>query len=218
MDDLLGEFQFLKSRVAILDESGEYVRSDVDSILVKLSNIEELKLAAAKDTMGDAAVTMIAEKDNQLLKVKMDIKALKVIVGCAAMALWLISDTLFFQDQMSKLDISDIVTKSAIEVTIAKAMKDHGAMLQSHESSIKTHGLSMVALEKALMESSENVERLGGRVGSVEVDLSKLLGTMEDFEVLHTIFFFSKHTHIYIYNIYIHNDGHSLNPAIALHI
>lgn len=119
---------------------------------------------------------------------------------------------------MLVLDSSNLVTKSVLNATVAKAIKhdtmlknhessikiqgesllvlekalmdiskDHGTMLKNHESAITLQGESLVILEKALMDSSGNVEKLGGKVGTVEDDLNRLMASLKDLEV-HIIF------------------------------
>lgn len=84
---------------------------------------------------------------------------------------------------MSQLDPSKLVTTSDLELALTKAMKDHGAMLQSHESSLQAQSRSLSGLEKALMESSSSIEKFSGKVGGVEEELSKLMESLGDIEV-----------------------------------
>lgn len=73
VDDLLGEFHRIKSDV---DESGEHMAGELDSIQAKLKDLEALKFAAAKDSMGDEAATMLMEMQEKLDKVQADLTVL----------------------------------------------------------------------------------------------------------------------------------------------
>jgi len=85
VDELLGEVQGLRSQVTTIDGSvGEMgdklsaASSDISTLEEKLNALEALKLAAAQDSMGDAATALLAELQGKIDAVQRETKSMKV--------------------------------------------------------------------------------------------------------------------------------------------
>ena len=68
------------------------LRGDIKSLGSKVGDLEDLKLAAAKDSMGDAAAAMLSDLTEKTGNLESEISAIKV---CGGWLLFVISSLVF---------------------------------------------------------------------------------------------------------------------------
>jgi chromosome segregation ATPase len=137
VDDLLGEVQSIKTAVggceSSLSQMADKLSSDISAITEQLKGLDKLKLAAAKDSMGEAAAAMLSELQSKIESLQSELSSVKGAV--------------------ESLDLSPFATTADLE---ARLQEQSQAAQQSSESL----GGRLEGVEGAMGRLSEQIEEL----------------------------------------------------------
>lgn len=137
VDDLLGEVQNIKSTVAGFETSvsdlQDKLSSEISAIYEQLKGLDDLKMAAAKDSMGEAATAMLRELQEKIDALQSELDTLKGAV--------------------TSIDLSPFATREELEV----GLQEQNQMAQQSSDTLTG---KMESMEADLTKLSEQIEEL----------------------------------------------------------
>ncbi|CAI8025791.1 Glutamine-rich protein 2 [Geodia barretti] len=173
VDDLLGEVQNIKSAVTgcenSLSQLGDKLSGEIAGIMEQLKALDDLKMAAAKDSMGEAAAAMLSELQSKIDSLQSELNNVKGAVD--------------------SLDLSPFATRAEVEEQSQQSSELGGRMesvegdmgrLTEQIEQLKTTKLNiadmaslmptgdseeMAALLPRLMELQSRLDQVEGELG-----------------------------------------------------
>jgi uncharacterized coiled-coil DUF342 family protein len=169
VDDLLGEVQNIKSAVTgcenSLSQLGDKLSGEIAGIMEQLKALDDLKMAAAKDSMGEAAAAILSELQSKIDSLQSELNNVKGAV--------------------ESLDLSPFATRAEVEEqSQLAALAELGGRMESvegHIEELKTTKLSIADMA-SLMPKGDSEEtaaflprlmELQSRLDHVEGELGK---------------------------------------------